>query len=564
MRTRIPVALSLLTPALMAASPEPVRAPKGMVSTASAPASAAGLEILRKGGNAVDAAVATAFALAVTYPAAGNIGGGGFMVIRMADGRTAAIDYRETAPRAATKTMFLDAQGNPIPGAPRTGHRSAGVPGTPAGMALALQKFGTLPWKEVLAPAVRLARDGFPVTRALAASLKGLEKKAGAFPETVRIFLRGGALWKEGNVFRQPELAATLDRLATSGWREFYEGETTRLLAAEMRSGGGLIAAADLQAYRAEMREPLRGSYRGYEIISMPPVSSGGFLLHQMLRTLGHFDLASLGHNSSARNHLVVEVMKRAYADRAAYFGDPAFVRIPLAGLLAPRYIAERARLIEPGRATPSTEIREGRPEGWESTETTHFSVVDAAGNAVSNTYTLRDGYGSGITVRGAGFLLNNVMDEFAAKAGAPNAFGFPAGEANTIAPGKRPVSSQTPTIGVKDGKLAFVVGSPGGTTIPNTVLQVVLNLVDHGMNIQEAVDAPRLHHQWLPDVIRYERFGLAADVIHAMEAKGHKFIPPEQAGPIGMVHAIAIDPATGMRLGASDSRSPDGRAIGY
>jgi gamma-glutamyltranspeptidase / glutathione hydrolase len=297
----------------------------------------------------------------------------------------------------------------------------------------------------------------------------------------------------------------------------------------------------------------------------MSPVSSGGFLLMHMLGMLERHDLAALGHNSSEKYHLLAEVMKRAYADRAAYFGDPAFVKVPLAGLLSPVYIEQRARTIDPNRATPSEQIREGEPPAArESEETTHFSVVDAKGNAVSNTYTLRDGYGSGITVRGAGFLLNNVMDEFAAKAGAPNAFGFPAGEANTIAPGKRPVSSQTPTIAVKDGKLAFVAGTPGGTTIPNTVLQVVLNLIDHGMNVQEAVDAPRIHHQWLPDVIRYEKFGLAADVIRGLESRGQKLIPPKEAGRIGMVHAIAVEPATGIRLGASDSRSGDGKAAGY
>jgi gamma-glutamyltranspeptidase/glutathione hydrolase len=534
------------------------------VSTASAPATLAGVEILKKGGNAVDAAVATAFALAVTYPTAGNIGGGGFMIIRMADGRAAAVDYRETASDRASKTMFLDANGGVIPNASKTGHRSVGVPGTVAGMAMALEKFGSLPWKDVLAPAIRLAAEGFPVTYSMARSLRGQQKKFAPYKESSRVFLRGGRFYEEGETLRQPELAATLKRIAEKGPREFYEGRTAQLLADEMKAHGGVITVEDLRAYKAILREPVRGRYRGYELMSMSPVSSGGFLLMQMLGMLEPFDLAAAGHNSSARNHLVIEAMKRAFADRAAFFGDPAFVKVPLAGLLSPAYIAGRSRSIDPSRATPSADIREGAPPAAESSETTHFSVADKSGNAVSNTYTLRDGYGSGITVTGAGFLLNNVMDEFAAKAGAPNAFGFPAGEANTIAPGKRPVSSQTPTIAVKDGKLAFVVGTPGGTTIPNTVLQVVLNLIDHGMNIQEAIDAPRIHHQWLPDVVRYEKFGLSPDVMRALEARGHKLVPPDEAGRIGMAHGIAIDAKTGVRLGASDARSPDGLAAGH
>ncbi|MBK9167645.1 MAG: gamma-glutamyltransferase [Bryobacterales bacterium] len=548
--------------AAFAASPDPVRARNGIVSTASAPASDAGVEILKRGGNAVDAAVATAFALAVTYPTAGNIGGGGFMIVRMADGRASAIDYRETASGGASSTMFLDAKGDPIPDAPKTGHRAVGVPGTVAGMALALEKYGTLPWKDVLAPAIQLAERGFPVSHSLARALRG-QKKFDAYPESRRVFQRDGRFYEEGEVFRQPDLAATLRRMAAQGPREFYEGKTAELLAAEMRQGGGLVSLADLRTYKAIAREPARGTYRGYELLSMPPVSSGGFLLLHMLGILERHDLDALGHNSSEKYHLLIESMRRAFADRAAYFGDPGFVNVPLAALLSPAYIAARAATIDRARATPSSTLGEGAPVR-ESTETTHFSVVDRAGNAVSNTYTLRDGYGSGITVKGAGFLLNNVMDEFAAKAGAPNVFGFPAGEANTIAPGKRPVSSQTPTIASKDGKLAFVVGSPGGTTIPNTVLQVTINLIDHRMTIQEAVDAPRIHHQWMPDVVRYERHGMPMDVLHALATKGHKLIAPGEAGRIGMAHGIAIDAETGIRLGASDARSPDGKAAGH
>jgi gamma-glutamyltranspeptidase/glutathione hydrolase len=541
---------------IQGAAPQPVRAPKAMVSSASALATDVGVSILKQGGNAVDAAIAVAFALAVTYPTAGNIGGGGFMIVRMADGRTAAIDYRETAPAAAHKAIFLDAQGNVIPGAPKTGHRSVGVPGTVAGMALALEKFGRLKWADLLAPAQRIAENGFPVSHSFARSLGGLRTKAKDFAETQRVFLQ----LKEGDLLRQPDLAATLRRIAHRGPREFYEGQTADLLAREMAAHGGLITKADLKAYRAELRQPVRGSYRGYELLSMPPASSGGFLLIQMLKMLEHYDVAAMGPNSSASVHLLAEVMKRAFADRAAYFGDPAFVKVPLSGLLSRHYIEGRLRSIDMNRATPSVAIHEGSPPASESNDTTHFSIVDAEGNAVSNTYTLRDGYGSGITVTGAGFLLNNVMDEFAAKAGAPNQFGFPAGENNTIAPGKRPISSQTPTIATRDGKLAFVVGTPGGTTIPNTVLQVVLNLIDHGMNIQEAVDAPRIHHQWLPDVIRYEKYGLASDVVRALEQRGHKL----EVNAIGMVHAVQIESSTGVRLGASDSRSADGKAAGY
>ncbi|MFN0172335.1 MAG: gamma-glutamyltransferase [Bryobacteraceae bacterium] len=548
----------------LAASPAPVRAPRGMVSSVSGIASGVGVEILKKGGNAVDAAVAVGLALAVTHPAAGNLGGGGFMIVRMADQRAAAIDYREFAPRKAHKAIFLDAQGEVIPGASKTGYRSVGVPGTVAGMSLALEKFGRLKWRDVVEPARRLAADGFPVSYEFARSLRNLKAKAEPYPETIRLFLKGGAFYQEGDILRQRELAATLARLAHDGPREFYEGRTARLLVKEMAAHDGLVTLDDLQSYRAVVREPIRGTYRGYELISMPPTSAGGLLLIQMLRMLERYDLAALGHNSSAKYHLLVETMKRCYADRAAYVGDPGFVKVPVSGLLSPAYIESRMHSIDPAHATPSSQIREGSPPAHESGETTHFSVVDAEGNAVSNTYTLRDGYGSGITVTGAGFLLNNVMDEFAAKAGAPNAFGFPAGEANTILPHKRAVSSQTPTIAVKDGRLAFVLGSPGGTTIPNTVLQVVLNLIDHGMNLQEAVDAPRIHHQWLPDVIKYEKYGLAADVVRALETKGHQFQPAKEAGSIGMVHAIQIEAETGIRLGASDSRSADGKAAGY
>ncbi|MBW3622719.1 MAG: gamma-glutamyltransferase [Armatimonadetes bacterium] len=542
--------------------PAPARARHGMVASANALASQAGVEILKRGGNAVDVAVAVGLALAVTTPEAGNIGGGGFMLIRMADGNSVALDYREAAPRKATRTLYLDRAGNVIPQASTVGHLAVGVPGTVAGFARALERYGTMRWRDVVEPARKLAEKGFPVSHALALGLRSRESLLSQFPESRRIFLKNGLHYREGEIFRQPDLARTLKRLQQKGPRDFYEGATARLLVEEMERNGGLITLEDLKAYRPVEREPVRGEYRGYKIISMPPPSSGGAVLIEMLNMLEGYDLAALGHNSSKTYHLLIEVMRRGFADRAEHFGDPAFVRVPVNALTSESYARSRAQSIDMKRATPSTEVKPGRPMRDEPPQTTHYTVVDAKGNVVSNTYTLNTAYGSGVTVRGAGFLLNNEMDDFTAKPGSPNAFGLIQGEANAIAPGKRPLSSMTPTLVLKEGKLFVALGSPGGPTIINSVMQVLLNLIDHGMTLQGAVNAPRIHHQWLPDRVRHEPYGLARDVREALEAKGHRF----EAEPrwMGDVEAIMIEPGTGMRLGASDPRNPDAGVRGY
>ena len=543
-----------------ARAPEPVRGQKVMVASASEHATRAGLAVLRKGGNAVDAAVAVGLALAVTYPIAGNLGGGGFMVVRTAAGKTVAIDYRETAPAKSRRDLYLDASGQVIPNASTTGYLAPGVPGTVAGLSLALERYGTLKWRDVVEPARRLAAEGFPVSYTLARTLR--ESKLDRFPESKRVFLRGGNLYREGETLRQPELAETLKRLEERGPREFYEGRTAELIAADMQANRGLITREDLKAYRPVVRGPIRGSYRGCEIVTMPPPSSGGVALIEMLNMLEGYDVGALGHNSSRKYHLFTEVMRRAFADRAEFMGDPGFVKMPIAGLTSKRYAANLVKGIDLSKATPSTQVKAGKPAPYESPQTTHFSVVDAQGNAVSNTYTLNTAYGSGVTVRGVGVLLNNEMDDFTSKPGVPNAFGLIQGEANAIAPGKRPLSSMTPSLVLKDGKLFLVVGSPGGPTIINTVLQVIVNVVDHGMNVRQAVTEPRIHHQWLPDAIQTEPYGLSTDVAEALRAKGHHLA--DKPGYMGDAQVIMIDPKSGVRLGASDPRSPDGLAAGF
>lgn len=540
--------------------PLPQHGTHGMVASVSAIASEVGLEVLKHGGNAVDAAVAVGLALSVTYPFAGNLGGGGFMMIRMADGRVAAIDYREEAPAKASHDMYVGKDGKLVPRLSTSGYLASGVPGTVAGLSLALSKFGTSSWADAVEPARKLAADGFPVSYSLAGSLER-SRAVGAFPEGKRIFQRDGNFYKEGETMKQTELAATLERMEKEGPREFYEGQTARYLAADMRDHGGLITLDDLKNYKAVMRTPLQGTYRGYDIISMPPPSSGGIALLEMLNILEHFDLASYGYNSSEKYHLVVEVMRRAFADRAEFLGDPDFVKVPWSGLISKKYGDQLAKTIQP-QATPSGQIGHGDPAPYESNQTTQFTVVDAAGNAVSNTYTLNGGYGSGVVVKGAGFFLNNEMDDFAAKPGVPNMYGLIQGEANSVAPYKRPLSAMTPTFVVKDGKLFIATGSPGGPTIINTVLQVIVNVIDHKMNIQQAVDAPRIHHQWLPDEIRYEPYGMPDDARKALEAMGYHFA--ERGGYMGDAESILIDLATGIRWAASDFRNPDAAALGY
>lgn len=537
-----------------------MRANHAMVASTSAIASRIGSDVMRKGGNAVDAAVAVGFALAVTWPSAGNLGGGGFMLIRTADGKAEAIDYRERAPLAATRDMYLDAQGNVIRGLSVQGYKAVAVPGTVAGLALAHKRHGRLPWSELVEPARKLAGEGFDVNFHLARSLRynSTTEKLAPFADSRRIFQRNGRHYEPGERLVQPELAATLGRIKKSP-RDFYDGETARLIVADMSLNGGIISAADLESYTPTVREPLRGTYRGHEILTMPPPSSGGIALLEMLNMLEPLDLASMGWHSSRYIHTVVEVMRRSFADRAEFLGDTDFVKVPVAQLISRDYAAARRAGIDPAKASSSREVGAGTPAADDRPQTTHFSIVDREGNVVSNTYTLNDSYGSGVTARGTGVLLNNEMDDFTTKPGTPNDYELIQGEANAIEPRKRPLSSMTPTIVTKDGKVRFAVGSPGGPTIINTVLHVVLNVVDFGMNIQQAIDAPRFHHQWLPDHIYWEAFGINPDVRASLERMGHKFRPiagmTTTPGEIGDAHAIAIEQTTGIRTGASDPR---------
>jgi len=548
------------------AARQPVRARHGMVASTNEVASRVGVEIMKRGGNAVDAAIAVAFALAVTHPAAGNLGGGGFMMIRLRDGRSTAIDYREMAPAAAHRDVYLDKNGKLIEGegGSLVGYRAAGVPGTVRGMELALKKYGShkLTWSQLIEPARRLAANGFAVTYELARSLKGDDEYLSQYPETKRIYLRGGNFYKEGEIFRQPELAATFARLQRSGPNEFYEGETARLIVADMKRHNGLMTMEDLHGYVAKERTPLRGTYRGHEIISMPPPSSGGAVLIEMLNILEGYDLQKSEANSSDRYHLMAEAMRRAFADRAEYMGDADFVKVPVAGLIDKSYAAGLRKTINIDRASTSAEVRAGRPAGYESEETTHFTVVDAEGNAVANTYTLNNSYGSAAVAKGTGMLLNDEMDDFAAKPGTPNMYGLIQGERNAVAPRKRPLSAMTPTIVLrKDGSLWFTVGSPGGPTIINTVLCIITDVIDYDMNIQQAIDAPRIHHQWLPDELVGEPFGLSGDTQRALTARGHTLAKFRY---LGDAEGIMIEEKTGMRLGATDPRRSDGQAVGY
>ncbi len=579
----------LVSPLTSRAQRLPTESSGAMVASASRLASEAGLEILRRGGNAVDASIATGLALTVTYPRAGNIGGGGFMVIRHADGRAVVIDFREEAPSKATPDMYLDAKGAVVPGRSTHGYLAAGVPGTIAGFALALEKHGSgkVSWAEVVEPARRLAAEGIPLTAGLARDLRGSERLLAAFPESRRVFLRNGQLPKVGERWVQSDLGQTFARLQKEGPREFYEGETARLIADDMARHEGLITSADLRAYRAKERPVLRGTYRGYEILTMPPPSSGGIALLQMLAMLEPHDVASLGHNSAAKIHLFAEVMRRAFRDRAEFLGDPDFVRVPTAGLIDPAYARGLMTSFSPERATPSEGLAPGRPGGLaqaapppahpsspllESAETTHYSVIDAAGNAVSTTYTLNGLFGNGVTVTGAGFLLNNEMDDFTSKVGVKNMFGLLQGPANAIAPGKRPLSSMTPTIVVKDNKPFVITGSPGGPTIINTTLLIITHVIDHGMSATQAVDAPRFHHQWMPDSIDCEPFLTSRDTQRLLESKGHRLSnrklypndPEAAARSWGDGETILIEPQTGRRLGANDLRSPDSAAVGH
>ena len=547
-------------------SRRPVRAARGMVASTDRITSEIGVEIMRRGGNAIDAAIAVGFALAVTYPEAGNIGGGGFMLIRLKDGRTTAIDYREMAPGAATRTMYQTPTGELIrgEGSSTVGYRASGVPGTVAGMEMALRRYGSgrLTWAQLIEPARLLAAQGFPVSYELARSFVNHRERLEGYIESRRIFLRNGNPYRENEILRQPELAATLARLQRFGAREFYTGETARLIAADMQRNRGLITLEDLRRYEAKEREPVRGTYRGNQIISMSPPSSGGIALLQMLNILEGYDMRQMGWSSSERYHVTAEVMRRAFADRAEYMGDPDFVRVPIAGLIDKAY-AERLRAgINLERATPSAQVRAGRPAGAEPTETTHYSVIDAEGNVVSNTYTINDLYGSGVTIRGAGIVMNDEMDDFTSRPGTPNLFGLIQGERNAIEPRKRPLSSMTPTIVLReDSSFWFAVGARGGPRIINTVFQIVTNIIDYDMTMQQAIDAPRIHHQWMPDELLYEPYGLSTDTIRALEARGHRLT--NRPIRIASAEGIMVEAETGVRLGASDPRT-GGVPVGY
>ena len=558
MRRVLPVLLALLLTIPAHAARQPVRAGHGMVVAMESIAADVGVSVLQKGGNAVDAAVAVGFAMAVTHPFAGNIGGGGYMLIRLADGRTTFIDFRERAPQKSSHDMYLDAKGAPTRDSIE-GWRSSGVPGTVRGFEIAVTKYGKRTWAENMAPAVELATKGFPVSYPLAEGLKGSRSLASS-PESKRIFQKNGTFFAMGEVLTQPELAQTLARISKNGPNEFYEGDTARRFAAEMASHGGLISADDLKNYKAIERTPLSGTYHGYTIITSPPSSSGGIALLEMLGILDGTGYEKGGAGSASSIHYLAESMRRAYADRNEYVGDPDFVKVPIAGLLDPAYLAKLRSSIDPERATPSDQVRPGKPTGTEQMETTHYSVVDAEGNAVAVTYTLNGGYGNGITVPGLGFLLNNEMDDFASKPGTPNMFGLVQGEANAIQPGKRPLSSMTPTIVVKDGKLFMTAGAPGGSRISTAVLQVILNVIDFGMNVQDAVDAPRVHHQWLPDKLSLER-GISPDTVALLKSRGYDV---DYAPGVVLAQVAAIVSDGGWLQGGSDGRSSMGKAAGY
>lgn len=539
----------------------PASANHGMVATSHTLATEVALKVLEDGGNAVDAAVTAGFALAVTQPRSGNIGGGGFMLVSKGDGsEPEAIDYREKAPSGATETMYQDESGEVVQNRSRFTHLAAGVPGTVAGFAMALERHGTLPLKQALSPAIKLAREGFIVPQRFSEGLEQARERLQRWPATLATFYKeDGSTWQAGERFRQPELADTLQRIADKGVKGFYEGETAQLIVDEMEKHGGLITQQDLEEYQPVVRNPVHGNYRGYDIYSMSPPSSGGTHIVQILNILEGYPIQELGHNSAETIHYMAEAMKLAYADRSEYLGDTDYVDVPLKGLTSKSYAEELRQGIKPDEARPAGEIRYGQPPGYESPETTHFSVVDKWGNAVSNTYTINFSYGSGITVQGAGFLLNNEMDDFSAKQGVPNAYGLIGGEANKVEPGKRMLSSMSPTIVRKDGRNFLVTGSPGGSRIITTTLQVIMNVIDHGMNIQTAVSAPRIHHQWLPDEIRIEQ-GINPDTVRLLESRGHKVV---SKSAMGAIQSIMIG-EDGTLFGGADPRRSTSSAMGY
>ncbi|MGK0408243.1 MAG: gamma-glutamyltranspeptidase/glutathione hydrolase [Shewanella psychromarinicola] len=542
------------------ATAQPIYAKHGMVSSQEALASQIGVDILKQGGNAVDAAVAMAYALAVTLPRAGNIGGGGFMLVHIAEqNKTIAIDYRETAPAKAYKDIFLDEQGNAVDKLSREHGLAVGVPGTVMGMELALTQYGTMSMKQVIAPAMKLAIDGISVTSDLSNSLSGLKSRITQWPSSAEIFYHAdGSNYQVNEIFKQPELAHSLSLIAEKGSKGFYQGETAEKIVTAVKKAGGMMSLTDLANYKVVEREPVRGHYRGYEVVSMPPPSSGGIHIIEMLNVLEQFPIDKLGHNSADTLHLMAETMKYAYADRSEYLGDPDFVSVPMKQLISPEYAKNIASKISINKTTPSSEIKPGKLAPYESDQTTHFSIIDKWGNAVANTYTLNFSYGSGLVAKGTGVLLNNEMDDFSAKPGTPNGYGLIGGEANAVEGNKRPLSSMSPTIVMKDGKPYIVTGSPGGSRIINITLQMIMNVIDHKLNIAEATAAARMHHQWLPDFIWVEHT-LNRDTISLLEAKGHKV---KIQGSIGSTQSIMMT-EQGL-FGASDPRRSGSAAIGY
>ncbi|MDJ0839112.1 MAG: gamma-glutamyltransferase [Acidobacteriota bacterium] len=538
----------------------PVVGKKGMVTSQEVLASQVGLDVLKQGGNAVDAAVAVGYALAVTLPKAGNLGGGGFMLVYLAgENKTVAINFREMAPAGAHRDMYLDENGEVDKNKARFSYHSVGVPGTVAGMSYALDKYGTMSLKKLLKPAAALARKGILVTYSLSADITRVRKRFEKCDATRAIFLRpDGTPWQPGEILVQKDLAWSLKQIARKGPDAFYKGKIGQRLAADMAEHGGLINMQDLAAYRVTESEPVWGEYRGHKIASMPPPSSGGVHVIQMLNILEGFPVAEMGHNSAAGLHLLAETMKPAYADRSKYLGDPDFYDVPVSGLISKDYADELRKKISQETARPSTDIGPADPLPYESTETTHYSVVDQYGNAVAVTYTLNFSFGTSLVAAGTGILLNNEMDDFSSKPGSPNAFGLLGGEANAIQPGKRPLSSMTPTMVFKDGKPMLITGSPGGSTIITAVLQIILNVVDHKMNIAEAACTPRMHHQWLPDKLRLEK-GISVDTLRLLESMGHKV---ERTDTMGSTQSILLK--DGKMFGASDPRRPGAGAAAW
>lgn len=542
------------------ATAQPVWAKHGMVSSQEALATQAGVEILKQGGNAVDAAVAVGFSLAVTLPRAGNIGGGGFMLVHLAKpNKTIAIDYREMAPSAAHRDIFIGEDGEPVKKLSREHGLAVGVPGTVMGMELALEKYGTMTMKQVTQAAIDMAQNGIAVTPDLQASLSGLKRRIAQWPSSAEIFYKAdGTNYQTGEILKQPELAHSLSLIAKYGSKGFYQGETAEKIVAAIDAAGGNMTLADLKNYKVVEREPVVGEYRGYQVVSMPPPSSGGIHIIEMLNMLETYPIDELGHNTAATLHLMTEAMKRAYADRSEYLGDPDFYDVPVKALISKDYAKQLAKQIAIDKATPSSEIKPGKIAPYESNQTTHYSVVDKWGNAVSNTYTLNFSYGSGLVAKGTGILLNNEMDDFSAKPGTPNGYGLVGGEANAVEAHKRPLSSMSPTIVMQDGKPYIITGSPGGSRIITTTMQIIMNVIDHNLNIAEATNAPRIHHQWLPDLLRVEHT-LNRDTQTLLKAKGHEV---KVNNSIGSTQSIMVT-EQGI-FGASDPRRAGSQTLGY